>query len=43
MLDCTYADDTALLANLHGSMNTAFQRFVFVSHRFGIVINDRKM
>ena len=42
MLDCTYADDTALLANLHGSMNTAIERFAFVLQKFGMVINDRK-
>ena len=42
MLDCTYADDTAPLANLHGSMNTVIERFAFVSRKFGMVINDRK-
>ena len=42
VLDCTYADDTALLTNSHRSMNTAVERFVFVSQKFGMVINDRK-
>ena len=42
VLDCTYADDAALLANLHGSMNTAIERFAFVLQKFGMVINDRK-
>ena len=42
VLDCSYADDTALLTNLHGSMNTAIERFAFVLQKFGMVINDRK-
>jgi len=37
VLGCTYADDTALLANSHGSMNTAIERFAFVSQKFGMV------
>ena len=42
VLDCTYAYDTALLTNSHRSKNTAIERFVFVSQKFGMVINDRK-
>lgn len=41
VLDCTYADNTALLANSHRSMNTAIERFSFVSLKFGMVINNR--
>ena len=42
VLDCTYAYDTALLAKSHGPMNTAIERFTFVSQKFGMAINDRK-
>lgn len=37
LLDCTYADDTALLANSHGSKDPAIERFAFVSQKFGII------
>ena len=41
VMDCTCVDDTTLRTNSHGSMNTAIERFAFVSRKFGMVINDR--